>query len=58
MRGVNALAPTLPRRSASRRSFAEVAADHLDAVHRHLLMLTADPQTRLLDHPEPASPSK
>lgn len=42
MRGVNALAPTMPRRSALRRSFGEAAADHLDAVHRYLLMLTAD----------------
>ena len=43
MRGVNALAPTLPRRAALRRSFGEAAADHLDAVHRYLLMVTADP---------------
>ena len=42
MRGVNALAPTMPRRSALRRSFGEAAADHLDAMHRCLLMLTAD----------------
>ena len=42
MRGVNALAPTMPRRAALRRSFGEAAADHLDAVHRYLLMLTAD----------------
>ena len=43
MRGVNALSPTLPRRAALRRSFGEAAADHLDAVHRYLLMVTADP---------------
>ncbi|MGH3024090.1 MAG: RNA polymerase sigma factor [Gaiellaceae bacterium] len=43
MRDVNALAPTLPRRAALRRTFAEAAADHLDAVHRYLVMLTADP---------------
>jgi RNA polymerase sigma factor (sigma-70 family) len=42
MRGVNALAPTMPRRAALRRSFGEAATDHLDAVHRYLLMLTAD----------------
>jgi DNA-directed RNA polymerase specialized sigma24 family protein len=43
MRGVNALAPTAPRRAALRRSFGEAAADHLDAVHRDLLLLTAEP---------------
>jgi len=43
MKGVNALAPTMPRRAAPRRRFGEAAADHLDAVHRYLLMLTADP---------------
>ena len=43
MRGVNALAPTLPRRTALRRSLGEAAADHLNAVHRYVLVLTADP---------------
>ena len=42
MKAVNALAPPLPRRVPLRRSFAEVAEDHLDDVHRYLLMLTAD----------------
>lgn len=40
---VNALAPPLPGRAPLRRGFAEVAEDHLDDVHRYLLMLTADP---------------
>lgn len=40
---VNALAGTWPRRVPLRRSFAEVAEDHLDAVHRYLLLLAADP---------------
>lgn len=43
MRAVNALAPTLPRRAPLRRSFAEAAEDHLDAVYRYMLVLTADP---------------
>jgi RNA polymerase sigma-70 factor (ECF subfamily) len=43
MRAVNALAPPLPRRASLRRSFAEVAADHLDAVYRYLRVFTADP---------------
>ncbi|HSK15987.1 MAG TPA: sigma-70 family RNA polymerase sigma factor [Gaiellaceae bacterium] len=43
MRIVNALAPTLPGRIPHTRSFAEAAEEHLDAVHRYLLMLTADP---------------
>ncbi len=42
MRVVNALAPPLPRRAPLRRGFAEVAEEHLDDVHRYLLMLTAD----------------
>jgi RNA polymerase sigma factor (sigma-70 family) len=42
MRVVNALAPPLPRRAPLRRSFAVVAEEHLNDVHRHLLMLTAD----------------
>lgn len=43
MKAVNALAPPLPRRASFRRSFAEVATDHLDAVYRYLLVFTADP---------------
>jgi RNA polymerase sigma factor (sigma-70 family) len=39
---VNAFAHAWPRRAAPRRSFAEVADDHLDGVHRYLLLLTAD----------------
>ena len=42
MRVVNALAPPLPRRAPLRRSFAVVAEEHLNDVHRYLLMLTAD----------------
>jgi RNA polymerase sigma-70 factor (ECF subfamily) len=42
MRIVNALAPPLPRRAPLRRSFAVVAEEHLNDVHRYLLMLTAD----------------
>ena len=42
MRAVNALAPPLPRRAPLRRSFAVVAEEHLNDVHRYLLMLTAD----------------
>jgi RNA polymerase sigma-70 factor (ECF subfamily) len=42
MRVVNALAPPLPRRAPLRRGFAEVAEEHLDDVHRYLLMFTAD----------------
>ena len=42
MRAVNALAPPLPRRAPLRRSFAVVAEEHLNDVHRFLLMLTAD----------------
>jgi RNA polymerase sigma factor (sigma-70 family) len=40
---VNAFAHAWPRREAPRRSFAEVAEDHLDGVHTYLLLLTADP---------------
>jgi RNA polymerase sigma factor (sigma-70 family) len=40
---VNALAEAWPRKSAARRSFAEVAKDHLDDVYRYLVFLTADP---------------
>jgi RNA polymerase sigma factor (sigma-70 family) len=42
MKVVNALAPPLPRRAPLRRSFGAVAEEHLDDVHRYLLMLTAD----------------
>jgi RNA polymerase sigma factor (sigma-70 family) len=42
MKVVNALAPPLPRRAPLRRSFGTVAEEHLDDVHRYLLMLTAD----------------
>jgi RNA polymerase sigma factor (sigma-70 family) len=42
MKAVNALAPPLPRRAPLRRSFGVVAEEHLDDVHRYLLMLTAD----------------
>ena len=42
MKAVNALAPPLPRRAPLRRSFAAVAEEHLNDVHRYLLMLTAD----------------
>jgi RNA polymerase sigma factor (sigma-70 family) len=42
MKVVNALAPSLPRRAPLRRGFAVVAEEHLDDVHRYLLMLTAD----------------
>ena len=42
MKAVNALAPPLPRRAPLRRSFAVVAEEHLNDVHRYLLMLTAD----------------
>ena len=42
MKTVNALAPPLPRRAPLKRSFAVVAEEHLDDVHRYLLMLTAD----------------
>jgi RNA polymerase sigma factor (sigma-70 family) len=42
MKAVNALAPPLPRRAPLKRSFAVVAEEHLDDVHRYLLMLTAD----------------
>jgi len=42
MKAVNALAPPLPRRAPHRRSFAAVAEEHLNDVHRYLLMLTAD----------------
>jgi RNA polymerase sigma-70 factor, ECF subfamily len=40
---VNALSHAWPRRAPARRSFAEVADDHLDGVHQYLLLLTADP---------------
>lgn len=43
MEVVNALAPPLQGRAPLRRGFAEVAEEHLDDVHRYLLMLTADP---------------
>jgi DNA-directed RNA polymerase specialized sigma24 family protein len=39
---VNAFAHAWPRRAAPRRGFAEVAEDHLDGVHKYLLLLTAD----------------
>jgi RNA polymerase sigma factor (sigma-70 family) len=39
---VNTLAPTWPGRVPLRRSFAEVAEECLDDVHRYLLVLTAD----------------
>jgi RNA polymerase sigma-70 factor (ECF subfamily) len=42
MKAVNALAPPLPRRAPLGRSFAAVAEEHLDDVHRYLLLLTAD----------------
>jgi RNA polymerase sigma-70 factor (ECF subfamily) len=42
MKAVNALAPPLPRRAPLRRSFALVAEEHLNDLHRYLLMLTAD----------------
>jgi RNA polymerase sigma factor (sigma-70 family) len=40
---VNTLAPTWPGQVPLRRSFADVAEDCLDDVHRYLLLLTADP---------------
>lgn len=40
---VNALAETWPRRAPLRRAFADVAQEHLDAVYRYLVFLTADP---------------
>jgi DNA-directed RNA polymerase specialized sigma24 family protein len=40
---VNALAPTWSGGAPLRRSFAEIAEDCLDDVHRYLLLLTADP---------------
>jgi RNA polymerase sigma-70 factor, ECF subfamily len=43
MRIVNALAQVWPRSASLRRSFAEVAEQHLDGIHRYLLFLTADP---------------
>jgi RNA polymerase sigma-70 factor (ECF subfamily) len=43
MRIVNALAHVWPRPAPLRRSFAEVAEQQLEAVHRYLLLLTADP---------------
>ncbi len=43
MKTVNSLAPPLTRRAPLRRSFAAAAEEHLDDVHRYLLMLTADP---------------
>jgi RNA polymerase sigma factor (sigma-70 family) len=39
---VNAFAHAWPRRAAPRRSFSQVAEDHLDGVHSYLLLLTAD----------------
>ena len=42
MRAVNALAPPLPRRAPLKRGFAVAAEEHLNDVHRYLLMLTAD----------------
>jgi RNA polymerase sigma factor (sigma-70 family) len=42
MKVVNALALPLPRRAPLRRSFGTMAEEHLDDVHRYLLMLTAD----------------
>lgn len=43
MRIVNALAQAWPSSARLRWSFAEVAEQHLDGVHRYLLLLTADP---------------
>jgi RNA polymerase sigma-70 factor (ECF subfamily) len=39
---VNSLASTWPRRFPVRRTFAEIAEECLDDVHRYLLLLTAD----------------
>ena len=39
---MNALATTLPGRAQARPSFAEIAEETLDDVHRYLLMLTGD----------------
>lgn len=40
---MNALAPTWSGRVPLRRSFADVAEECLDDVHRYLLLVTADP---------------
>jgi RNA polymerase sigma-70 factor, ECF subfamily len=40
---VNAHSLAWPGLAPARRSFAEVANDHLDGVHHYLLLLTADP---------------
>jgi RNA polymerase sigma-70 factor, ECF subfamily len=40
---VNAFATALPRRAPARRSFAEIADETLDDVHRYLLLVTGDP---------------